>query len=145
MKLTPYALKLADEWLNEEDGDLRELVEIIGVSRGGIDAELQGHCYREVRDDQFSAQMIESVIDDDRRFQLLVSGEVQPTEEELEAWREAHREAQPHTEFYVWKVPFSRESLYISTVHGKNGFVEKIDGPFHSADAALPYGEIVYD
>lgn len=144
MKLTPHAQKLADDWL-DQDGDLRDLAEILGISRGGLGAEIQGHCYREVRDEHFSPHAIESFIADEERLNQLIAGTVSPTDEEMEVWRQAQRDAQDNTRFFVWKVPFSRESLYICTVHGKNGYVDRIDGPFHSADASLPYGEIVLD
>ncbi|MDF1813908.1 MAG: hypothetical protein P1V20_17025 [Verrucomicrobiales bacterium] len=144
MKLTPHAQKLADDWL-DEDGDLRELAEILGIARGGIGFESKGHCYRPVRDESFTPHSIEDFIDDKARFAALESGTAVPTEQELEAWRQAQREAQDSTLFFVWLVPFSRGGLYISTIHGKNGFVDRIDGPFHSADAAMPYGEIEFD
>ncbi|MDF1752647.1 MAG: hypothetical protein P1U89_07740 [Verrucomicrobiales bacterium] len=144
MKLTPHAQKLADDWL-DQDGDLRELVEIIGISRGGVGAEIQGHCYRPVKDEDFTPHPIEDLIDSEDRFRKLESREVLPTKKELEAWREAQRESQDSTQFFVWEVPFTRGGLFISTIHGKNGFVDRIDGPFHSADASMPFGEIVLD
>lgn len=144
MKLTPHAQKLADDWL-EQDGDLAELAEILGVSRGGIGAELRGNCYRPVKDEDFSPMAIESFIDDEVRMRQLMANEIPPSEEEMEVWRQAQRDAQDATDFFIWKVPFSRESLFVCTVHRKNGYVDRIDGPFHSTDAALPYGEIVYD
>lgn len=143
MKLTPHAQKLADEWLNE-GGDLRDLAEILGISRGGIGAVVSGHCYRPIKDIDFSAFAIESYIDDDYRMRQLVAGS-EPTEEEMEVWRQAQRDAQDSTRFFIWKVPFSRESLYLITIHSKNGYIDKVDGPFHSEEASLPFGEIVYD
>jgi hypothetical protein len=144
MKLTPHAQKLADDWL-DQDGDLRELVEIIGLSRGGIGAELKGRCYRPVHDTDFSPFAIESFINDDLRLRRLVAGQVKPTAEEMAVWRQAQWDAQETTAFFIWKVPFTRGARYILTMHGKNGYVEKVEGPFHSADAALPFGEIVYN
>lgn len=143
MKLNSHALKLADDWL-DQDGDLRDLVQIIGVSRGGIGAELKGRCYRPVNDADFSPFAIESFIHDEVRLRRLVARQVKPTAEEMEVWRQAQRDAQDATAFFIWKIPFSRGPRYISTVHGKNGYVEKVEGPFHSAEAALPFGEIVY-
>lgn len=144
MKLTPHAQKLADDWL-DQDGDLRELTEILGIARGGIGAETSGHCYRPVNDEDFTPESIESFIDDDYRMSQLASGAAQPTDEEMEVWRQAQRDAQDATHFFIWEVPFTRGGLYISTVHGKNGYVDRAEGPFHSPDAAMPFGEIVFD
>lgn len=144
MKLTPHAQKLADDWL-DQDGDLRELAEILGIARGGIGAEIQGHCYRPVNDEDFTPEAIESFIDDEYRMRQLKSREALPTDEEMEVWRQAQRDAQPATRFYIWKVPFTRGERFISTIHGKNGYVDRMEGPFHSEDASMPYGEIVLD
>lgn len=143
MKLTPHAQKLADDWL-DQDGDLQELVEILGISRGGIGATVKGRCYRQIKDDDFTPYSIESFIDDAVRMRQLEAREILPNEEEMEVWRQAQRDAQDSTQFFVWEVPFSREGLYISTIHGKNGYVDRVEGPFHSADASMPYGEIVF-
>lgn len=143
MKLTPHSQKLADEWLSE-GGELSELAEIMGVSRGGIGAEISGHCYRPIKDEDFSPFAIETYIDDDRRMRELVAGSP-PTQDEMEVWRQAQRDMQEATRFFVWRVPFSREDLFVITIHRKDGYIDTIDGPFYSEDAALPFGEIVYD
>ena len=144
MNLTPYSQKLADDWL-DQNGDLYELTEILGIARGGIGASSSGYRYRPIKDEDFSPFAIESFIDDDVRMRKLVSGESSPTEEEMEVWRQAQRDAQDSTRFFVWKVPFTREELFLLTVHRKTGYVDKVDGPFHSEEASLPFGEIVYD
>lgn len=144
MKLSPHAQKLADDWLARDGGDLRELADILGIARGGIGWESCGHCYQEVRDEDFSPHVIESFIDNDARIRQLAAGQAQPTAEELAVWRQARRDAQEATRFYIWKVPFSRGARFICTVHQKNGYVVRADGPFHSIAAALPCGEIVW-
>ena len=144
MKLTPHAQKQADEWL-DKGGSPEELTEILGIARGGIGAGVSGHCYRAVNDKNFSVDAIEEMIEDEARVELLRVKRLEPTEEELEWWRQACREAQEATRFFIWKIPFTRESLFLCTVHRKNGYVDRIDGPYHSADAAMPYGEIVLD
>ncbi len=145
MKLTPHAQKLADEWLAEGYNDLDELAEILGIARGGIGAEAQGHCYRRINDDEFAPADLEDLIDDDDRLAQLIDGTATVTEEEMEIWRQAQREAQDATRFFIWKVPFTREELYMITIHRKNGYLDRADGLFHSAEATEPYGDVVYD
>lgn len=142
MKLSPFAQKQADDWL-DNGGILPDLAEILGINRGKQGAYSSGHCYQAINDNDFSAHAIEEMVDDER-YRQLKSGDA-PTEGEIGLWRQAARDAQEATRFFVWDVHFSRERLFVLSVHRKSGFIDRMDGPFHSVEAALPYGDIVYD
>ncbi|MEO0414676.1 MAG: hypothetical protein AAF226_06970 [Verrucomicrobiota bacterium] len=142
MKLTPHAQELADAWLARGYDSLDDLAEILGIQRGGIGAEVEGHCYRRVDNAEFKPDEIEEFIDDDERLEALKLGKTAPSSEEIEAWRRVRKDAQPATHFYIWRVPFTQGYKFIVTIHRKNGYIDQIDGPFHSTDAAMPYGDI---